>query len=139
MLADAAQAVEGKLYILGGGWSIIGPDPVPTAIALHVKVPWDQANMRHRLVLELLDSDGNPIRLGDEDPQPIMLQSEFEVGRPAGLTRGTPIDFSLALNLAPIPLPPGGRFEWRLTLNGEGHEDWRLPFSTRAAPGRPGG
>ena len=25
MLADAAQAVEGKLYILGGGWSVTGP------------------------------------------------------------------------------------------------------------------
>ena len=27
LLADSAQAIEGKLYILGGGWSITGPDP----------------------------------------------------------------------------------------------------------------
>jgi len=25
MLADAAQAVNGKLYIMGGGWSVMGP------------------------------------------------------------------------------------------------------------------
>jgi hypothetical protein len=29
LLADAAQAVDGKLYILGGGWTITGPDPIP--------------------------------------------------------------------------------------------------------------
>ena len=27
LLADAAQAVEGKLFVLGGGWSVTGPEP----------------------------------------------------------------------------------------------------------------
>ena len=43
MLADSAQVSEGKLFILGGGWSVTGP-PAPSAIALHVEVPWDQTN-----------------------------------------------------------------------------------------------
>src|SRR5207244_5203833 len=34
LLADAAQAVEGKLYVLGGGWSTTGPDPAPMARAI---------------------------------------------------------------------------------------------------------
>ena len=34
LLADAAQAAEGKLYVLGGGWSITGPDPSPMALAI---------------------------------------------------------------------------------------------------------
>ena len=38
MLADAAQAADGKLYILGGGWNLIGPEPSPTAIAMHFEV-----------------------------------------------------------------------------------------------------
>ena len=29
MLCDAAQVSDGKLYVLGGGWSMTGPDPVP--------------------------------------------------------------------------------------------------------------
>jgi hypothetical protein len=37
----------------------------------------------------------------------------------------------LAINIGPLPLPPGGRYEWRLTIDGETSEDWRLPFSTR--------
>ena len=47
MLADSAQAVEGKLYILGGGWSLVGPEPTPMAIALKIEVPWDETNRRH--------------------------------------------------------------------------------------------
>jgi len=61
MLADSAQEVGGKLYILGGGWSITGPDPVPMAIALKLEVPWDRTNEQHSLLLELVDEDGNPV------------------------------------------------------------------------------
>ena len=45
MLADAAQAVEGKLYILGGGWSVTGPEPSASAIAAYIQVPWDRTNV----------------------------------------------------------------------------------------------
>ena len=58
LLADAAQAAEGKLYVLGGGWSITGPDPSPMALAIKIEVPWDQANHPHTCRLELLDSEG---------------------------------------------------------------------------------
>src|SRR5213594_576499 len=56
LLADSAQAVNGKLYILGGGWSIIGPDPAATAIAIKIDVPWDLANRSHTFRLALLDA-----------------------------------------------------------------------------------
>ena len=36
LLCDAAQVADGKLYILGGGWSMTGPDPVPSAVALKI-------------------------------------------------------------------------------------------------------
>jgi hypothetical protein len=135
MLADAAQAADGKLYILGGGWSVTGPAPVPQAIALLIDVPWDQTNMRHQWLLELLDSDGHPATGKDPEgnEQPIQLGGEFEVGRPAGLTPGTPIGVPVAINLAPPPLEAGRRYVWTLTIDGQGHEDWRLAFSTRPA------
>jgi len=129
MLADAAQAVDNKLYILGGGWSIIGPDPTPSAIALHLKVPWNEANEPHRLRLELLDSDGHPVSMGEE---PLAIDAEFEVGRPPGLIRGTPIDLSMAINVGPILLAPGGRYEWRLSIDGHHEAEWHLAFTSRA-------
>ena len=38
---------------------------------------------------------------------------------------------ALAVNSGPLALEPGGRYEWRLTIDGEGDEDWRLAFSVR--------
>ena len=80
MLADAAQAVEGKLYILGGGWSITGPEPTPSAIAAYIQVPWDRTNVQHEFRFELLDADGNPVILEDpegewcEEPAPAAIR-----------------------------------------------------------------
>jgi hypothetical protein len=131
LLADSAQVQSGKLFVLGGGWSVIGPDPTPSAIAAKIDVPWNDANVKHQWQLALL-SDGQPFVIEmPEGPQPLVLEGEFEVGRPPGLRRGTPIDFALAINLGPLPLPPDSTFEWRLTIDGETNEDWTLPFFTR--------
>lgn len=133
LLADAAQAVGGKLYILGGGWSQIGPDPAPIALAIKIEVPWDETNVRHDAALELVDADGQPVVL--ENPQggaPVRLDAQFEVGRPPGVKPGTPIDVPMALTFGPIPLPPNARYEWRLSIDGRHEADWSVAFSTRA-------
>src|SRR5207244_3034585 len=115
MLADAAQAIDNKLYILGGGWSIAGPQPTPFAIAMKLEVPWDQTNRRHQWDLELVSADGQPVLVETpEGEQALKISGEFEVGRPPGLAAGTPIDIALALSSGPIPIPPGGRYVWRL-------------------------
>ncbi len=138
MLADSAQAAEGKLYILGGGWNITGPEPSPSAIAIYIEVSWDLANMRHHWRLELMDSDGQPVMVPTPmGEQALVLEGEVEVGRPPGVTPGTGLGVPLAINLGPLPLPPGGRYEWRLTIGGRSEENWRLPFSTRPAPAAP--
>jgi hypothetical protein len=140
LLADYAQVADGKLTIVGGGWSVTGPEPAPFGIAILVQVPWDQANVRHTLRLELLDADGEPVILeggaegsGEGDDEPIVFFDDvvFEVGRPPGLKPGTPLDFPVAVNSGPLPIPPGGRYEWRLSIDGRSDEDWRLPFTTR--------
>src|SRR6266508_1380039 len=135
MLADSAQAAEGKLYIRGGGWNITGPEPSPSAIAIYIEVSWDLANMRHHWRLELMDSDGQPVMVPTPmGEQPMVLEGEIEVGRPPGVTPGTGLGVPLAINLGPLPLPPGGRYEWRLSIRDQTEDNWRLPFSTRSAP-----
>ena len=47
LLCDHAQAAEGKLNIIGGGWSVCGPAPTPFGIAILFQIPWDQALDRH--------------------------------------------------------------------------------------------
>ena len=41
------------------------------------------------------------------------------------------LDFPVAVNSTPLPLEPG-RYEWRLTIDGDTREDWRMPFTVRA-------
>lgn len=138
LLADAVQAVDNKLYVLGGGWSITGPEPTPFGIALKIEVPWNEANRRHAWRLELLDPDGHPVQLATATPDgggTIQIGGDFEVGRPAGLAEGTPIDLALAINSGPLPVPPGGRYVWQLSIDGKTSEDWRVAFSTRPALG----
>ena len=134
LLADAAQAIDNKLYVLGGGWSVIGPGPAPFAIALKLDVPWNETGRRHEWKLRLIDADANAVVMPtDEGPKPLEIGGEFEVGRPDGLTPGTPIDLSLAVGFGPMQLPPGQRLVWELTIDGLADEDWTLPFTTRPA------
>jgi hypothetical protein len=132
LLADAAQAVNGKLYILGGGWSNTGPEATPMAIAIKIEVPWTESNQRHMLRLALLNEDGRPVMVptmvGD---RPLELTSEFEVGRPPGLKTGTPLDVAMAFNILPLPLPPDSRYVWRCSINDLSPEEWQVSFSTR--------
>lgn len=134
MLADHAAAADGKLYINGGGWTITGPDPSPSAIALLIDVPWDQTNRRHDLRLELVDADGQPVMVAtpEGDQKPAQLLGAFEIGRPPGVTPGTPLAMPLALNIGPIPLPPGQRLRWNLYIDDLTREDWALSFTTRS-------
>jgi hypothetical protein len=132
LLCDSAQVADGKLFVLGGGWSVTGPGPIVCGIAIKIDVPWDLANTKIPLRLSLLTEDGNvishPTPLGD---QVVQIQAEFEVGRPAGVKPGTPIDVPLAFNLGPFDLEPGARFQWVLSVNGEENADWNLTFTTR--------
>ena len=128
LLADAAQVAEGKLYILGGGWSMTGPPEVPSAIAIKIEVPWDQANRQHHFLLELFDADGQTVKMGNDA---VRIQGQFETGRPAGLAPGTPLDVPLAISIGPLSLAPG-RYAWRCSVDGETHEDWEIYFTKRA-------
>src|SRR5437773_2447242 len=106
LLADAAEAVNGKLYILGGGWTITGPNPSPSAIALYISVPWEEANRRHRLKLSLLTADDQPVPVPTPNGDvPLEVSGDFEVGRPPGSVPGAAISVALALSVGPVPLP----------------------------------
>ncbi len=130
ILADYAVVSDGKLTIVGGGWSQTGPEPGSFGIGLLIQVPWDQANSLHKFSVELLDADGAAV-VFEEGEAPVAFGGDFEVGRPPGLKPGTPLDFPVAVNATPLPLEPG-RYEWRLTIDDEARADWTLPFTVRS-------
>ena len=121
LLADHAQVADGKLNVIGAGWTFTGPAPLPFALAGWVHVPWDLANTSLAVTLELLDTDGKAVMVDvpGEMAQPLAMHVSVEVGRPAGVPPGTTQDCPLALNCAPIALQPGQGYEWRLLVDGE--------------------
>lgn len=125
LLCDAAQSIEGKLFVLGGGWSAMASDfPANMALAVKLSIPWDQANRPVGVRASLITEDANPVELG---AGPVELTGEIEVGRPPGLVPGTPLDTPFVLNFSNIALPPGG-YVWQLEVDGEVMA--RAPFRT---------
>lgn len=132
MLADAATVAEGKLNVLGGGWNVTGPGPTPFAIAVLFEVPWHLTNEKHRFRFDLIDQDGTPAGPVDAEG-PLVIEGEFEVGRPPGVQRGSDMPMPFVVSPpGPIQFPPGARLEFRLTIDDQTREDWRLAFSTRS-------
>lgn len=115
-VADGAHAVNGKLYVLGGGWSHLwlpefpGSAPIPFAVALALKVPWNQTNRKQAWRLEVRDADDQPV--GD---QPVVAWGDFEQGRPPGLRPGADQRAVLALPVG-IEFPEPGRYVFAFVL-----------------------
>jgi hypothetical protein len=116
MVADGAQAVGGKLYILGGGWDRImlpefpGTAQLPFYVVFSISVPYALTNRKINFGVSIHDSDGELV----DEP----AQGQLEQGRPPGLRPGTPqrIPFAAALNpLFPTP----GRYVIRVTADGD--------------------
>jgi hypothetical protein len=135
LLADAAQEVRGKLYILGGGWSVTGPDVAPMALAIKLDVPWSAANATHEFELALVDTDGRAVNVaeGADGEREVRIEGSFEVGRPPELPPGSDIDCAFPVNIGALPLA-SGRYAWQLWIDGETAEDWQRPFQVRARP-----
>ena len=84
LLTDHSEALNGKMYVMGGGWNMLRFPQLPQewgfGIAFGIDVPWDETNRRHTLRLHIEDPDGQT--LGDE------FSLEFESGRPPGAVQG---------------------------------------------------
>ncbi len=83
ILADAAQIVGGKLYLLGGGWDSVLVNTLPAAqmiaIAVGIEVAWTETNEPHKVELYIDDQDGKQL---------VKVEGGFEMGRPPGTAPG---------------------------------------------------
>lgn len=84
VLADRAEVLNGKLYMMGGAWDrryINNIEaPIALSIVIGVLVPWNLTNEPHQLEIRVEDEDGNPI-----PPAPT---ATLNVGRPTLATKG---------------------------------------------------
>lgn len=131
LLADAAQAVEGKVYALGLGWTFTGPHGTsPMALIVLFEVDWHETNVRHPWRIELHDEDGHALPLPPND-EPFVIEGMLEVGRPPGHPEGAPLVVPFTFSFGPIALAPGKRYVWVMTLDGETRPEWQAAFNMR--------
>lgn len=129
ILADAAEAVNNKLYLLGGGWdriALASPLPAvhPMAIAVAVSVPWNETNQLHSIEVELADQDGNVA---------VRVDGQLEVGRPPGMPLGQAQRVQMAMSLG-FNITKWGTYA--VTARIEGQEMKRVTFDVvSAVPG----
>ena len=84
LLSDHSEAVNGKLYLTGGGWNVLRLPQLPHDWSFHIglgiDVAWHETNDPHELLVTIQDPDG--VELGEG------LTANFETGRPPGLPQG---------------------------------------------------
>jgi hypothetical protein len=126
ILCDHCQAVQGKLYVMGGGWTHANPapdSPTPMAVAAIINIDWNQANRPFDLSIRLIDEDGSEV-IGP-DSKPVRVDGKAESGRPPGIPSGSELNSIIALNIGPMLLAPGG-YAWVAEING--NEEARTSF-----------
>ncbi len=127
LLADSAQAVDGKLYVLGGAWNMLRfpefPASIMVGIAVAVDVEWTETNRQHHLEIHFEDADGHPM-----DPR---IGADFEAGRPPGAIPGSELRIVLAVN-GPLTVPRPGQYAAIASVGGT--ELARSRFQALTAP-----
>lgn len=109
LLANHVEAVNGLLYIAGGGWTDHwrtptpeGPPPISNlGIGVGILVPWGETNRKHKIAIRVESEDGSP--------ELVRIDGEFEVGRPPGIPAGIDQRAVLGIN-ANLQFPTSGGY-----------------------------
>lgn len=134
LLADAVQAVRGKLFILGGGWDTLWVRGFPArhpslAIGLRLRVPVSWGAEVLNLSVELQDADGKGLL-----PNPLTADVRLNpnAARPADAS-----DYGLirSFTFNNLPFEEEGAYSFVISIDGSPVS--RLRFNVRARPQRP--
>jgi hypothetical protein len=137
LLADAVQAVRGKLFILGGGWDTLWVGSFPArhpslAIGLRLRVPssWGEENLT--LSVELQDADGAPLL-----PRPLTHSMRL----PAHPQPPEATDFGLirSFTFNNLLFQRAGSYSFVISVDDEPVSRLRFAVRERPVPGEPAG
>ncbi|HEV8634974.1 MAG TPA: hypothetical protein VG370_12130 [Chloroflexota bacterium] len=133
ILADRAEAINGKLYLMGGAWDRTFVQdfgqPVPLSFALSVQVPWVATNQPHTIEITIEDLD----RRQSVDFE---MRAEFVAGRPAWARVGQPQRVILTIPGAAVMLKEPGEYQIVAKING-GETESRVAFHAVPAHTQP--
>ncbi len=114
----------GTLHALGLGWTT---SPTPTAqhvLIVFVEVDWSEIGTSFPIRAELIDGDGNRVAQTEE--------SAINARRHPVHPEGTAVTIPFIATIPPLTLKVGERYQWRVSIGGEMHEDWLAGFTVTA-------
>ena len=121
LLADRAEVLNGKLYMMGGAWDRRHirdiSTPASLTIVVGVLVPWNLTNEPHRLRIRIEDEDGSPV--------PPEVEATVNVGRPVNAMQGQSFRATAVVNNR-WTLPRYGVY--RVVASVASHSERRVAF-----------
>jgi hypothetical protein len=128
-LADSVVSPDGKLYVQGGGWTVINTPALPCrqprlGLAALIRVPYSLAiNESHKFEVHLEDADGTILPLGDApgatpDGKIRRVGGEFTVGRPPGILPGDDQLVGISMNVDGLLFEKAGVYRFVISIDG---------------------
>ena len=114
--ADHAEAVNGKLYINGGGWNRLGfpffPQVLPNmAVVAIVEVPFAKYQAEHQFEIKMVDPDGAALAL--------KIDGNFRVGADPNMNYGDPTLMPFALPVHNLLIQGPGDYSFVFSIDGK--------------------
>ena len=135
LLADAVQAVRGKLFVLGGGWDTLWVRSFPArhpslAIGLRLRVPSSWGEESLKVSVELQDADGAGML-----PQPL----SHVVSLPAHTEPSATTDFGLirSFTFNNLLFRKEGSYSFVISVDDEPVSRLRFAVRARLGEGEP--
>jgi Family of unknown function (DUF6941) len=107
LLADSAQVANGKLFILGGGWSLyrsgVYPVAIQMAVAFLMSFNSGEVGSNYPMVVTIADEAGVPIAPS--------VQGQLQVGPPPPeVPQGSAIKIPIVANIMTLQIPRAGKY-----------------------------
>lgn len=129
ILCDSAVTAEGKLYMQGGGWNLLGANSFPfnqprLGLAVVIGVPYTATNQNHTLTIHLENEDGARFPLGPPPPNSPdggpteQIGAQFNIGRPPTLQSGDSQTIPFAVNIDQLEFDSPGGYTWVIGIDG---------------------
>lgn len=137
ILCDSAVTADGKLYVQGGGWNMLGTSTFPfhqprIGLGVVIGIPYTATNRNHTLTIHLENEDGARVSLssaseeGEAEPATTTVQAQFNIGRPPTLQSGDAQTLPFALNVDQLRFESPGSYSVVIEIDSEEIE--RLTF-----------
>jgi len=109
LVADRAEVVNGKLYLMGGSWDRIQPPKFPhrmmLGIALGVRIPFTHTEDQHKV----------SVQIHHEETRLVGFEAKLTTGRPPGMA-GMDMLVPMAFNI-PLAIPEEGQVVLRAAVD----------------------